>query len=319
MSVRTERYTIRPFRGLESADSALKNVVLTVDGQDQKPGSVVLSDDALAKASLALKLPGSAVDLRKAVDETRVPDVDCCLVVLATANGLRTSAILFRKALHEDDFPEIFSIDRDAAPLILRNKSGFKITVAIALLNELQPQELRPHTAGTWLARRDFRVGPELDVSLFTPEPLTEATRTWLKLPEGTLSYVDVPDSVITSESIGDEVKVYLDEDTLNTLLRNPTDPLSRQIQTDLAATTLNVVAQTMVRAIQLETETFTVTEAEVGAYPAVASFIKTLAGRLGRDVGTVIRLAQESDRLRAEIQSAFGLRASTARALREG
>jgi len=319
MSVRTERYMIRPFRGLDSADTALKNVALTVDGQHQEPGSVVLSNDALSNSAFALKLPGSAVELRKAVDETQVPDVDCCLVVLATANGLRISTILFQRALHEDNFPDVLNINRDSAPLILRNKAGFKITVAIALLNELQPQDLRPHTAGTWLARRDFRVAPELDVSLFTPEPLTEATRAWLKLPEGTLSYIDVPESVITSESISDEVKVYLDEDTLNTLLQNPSDPLSRQIQTDLAATTLNVVVQTMVRAIQSETSTFNVTEVDIGGYPAVESFIKTLAGRLGRDVGTVIRFAQESDRLRAEIQSSFGLRASTARALREG
>ena len=129
----------------------------------------------------------------------------------------------------------------------------------------------------------------------------------------------DVPDSVINSDSIADDVKVYLDEDTLNTLLRNPSDLWSRQLQTDLAGHTLNVIAQSMIRAIQSERNTNRVTESEISDYPRVAEFFKTLASRLNRDVSSVVKIAHEPDRLRAEIQSVFGLRLLTESALREG
>lgn len=319
MSVRTERYTIRPFLGLESADAVLNPVRLKIDDTEYEAGSLVLPDDALLTGALQLIMPGSADDLRRAVEETKVPEVDCALAVFATANGLRTSQVLFRRSLNLEDFPDALQIDRDEAPLILQNKSGFKITLAIALLHDLQPQFLRPHAAGTWLARRDFRLTPERNNSIFSPEPLNEATRAYLGLPEGTLSYVDVPDTVINCDSLADEVKVYLDEETLNTLLRNPSDPMSRQLQTELAATTLNVIAQSMIRAIQAEAGIFRVTEAEIGGYARVSEFFKTLASRLSRDLGTVISLAHEPDRLRAEIQSVFGLRGLTERALKEG
>lgn len=319
MSVRTERYVVRPFLGLAPVDDVLDCVRLKVKGEEHAPGSVVLADGDLTNAALVLTLPESVEALRQAVEDTKVPEVDCGLVVFATAFGLRSSVILLRRSLILDDFPSELPIDRSVAPLVLANKSGFKITVAVALLHQLQRQTLRPHVAGTWLARRDFRVVPERDDSVFDPEPLDDKARSYLGLPEGTLSFVDVPDSVISCDSLADEVKVYLDEDTLNTLLRNPDDPLSRQIQAELAATTLNVVAVTMIRAIQSESNAVTITQAEVEGYPTAATFFKTLAGRLGRDVGSIMKMAHEADRLRAEIQSAFGLRTLTERALREG
>jgi len=319
MSVRTETYTVRPFLGLESADEALKGVRLAIGEEVHDPGSAVLSDYALTQEPLVLNLPDSAEYLRKAVEATKVPDVDCGLVVFASAQGLRTSVIIFRRSLNLDDFPSKLTIDRAMAPLVLSNKSGFKLTVALVLLNELQPHSLQPHAAGTWLARRDFRFSPERDDSIFSPDPLSEETRKYLDLPAGTLSFVDVPESVINSDSIADEVKVYLDEDTLNTLLRNPSDPWSRQLETDLAAHTLNVIAQSMIRAIQSERNTNRVTESEISGYPRVAEFFKTLASRLNRDVNSVVKIAHEPDRLRAEIQSVFGLRLLTESALREG
>lgn len=317
--VRTERYVVRPFLGLESADAALKDVRLVVNGETYESGSVVLSDEDLTQAEISVLLPSDGEALRKSLEESQVPEVDCGLVVLATAANLRASVLLLEKSLNLDDFPETLQINRHLAPLVLANKSGFKITVAIVLLHQLQPQHLRPRLAGTWLARRDFRITPERDDSVFDPAPLTDEMRAYHRLPKGTLSFIDVSKSVISCESLADEIKVYLDEDTLNTLLRNPSDPLSRQIQAELAATTLNVVAVTMIRAVEEEAGFVSVTESDLAEHSRAADFFKTLASRLGHDVGTVISMAQEPDRLRAEIQSAFGLRGLTERALREG
>jgi len=317
VSIRTEQYSVRPFKGLTDVSQILKPVRLAVKGNDHQPGAVVLPEEELVESQLTVRIPVSADSVLAAIESTGIPEVDCKLVVVANANGLRASTVIAQMPV--DAFTDEVVIDRSTMPLVLQNKSGFKLTVAIVLLTQLQPVPMRPHLAGTWLAKETWSLSPERDVSAFNPSPLTDEIRESLRLPEGTLNFVEVSESVIHAENLDDEIAVYLDEAALNTLLANPDDPVARQMQADLAATTLSVVAAEMIRGIQRETKREAVSAQDLAEFPVAAGLFNELASRLGRGLNQTIDVAQKPDRLRAEIQSAFDVRKLTDAALREG
>jgi hypothetical protein len=310
---RSESALIRPFINLHHADAPLENVRLLVGDAEHEPGAVVLPEEELAGARLAVMLP-EPDNIRAAVEKTPVPVVDCGLVVLATGRTHRATHVILQHYLRIADYDSELLLDRSKADLVLNDRAGFTLTVAVVLLNGLVPEPLRPHMAGTWLARRDFRVSVEQSETSFSPEELTQAIREHHGLPEGSLRYVHV-EGVLDEEELSDAVRVYVDADVLSLLLANPTDSSALQMQIELAIHATEMVAIAISRELSEGGEP---TPEALEVYPAALRFFQNLARTLKTDLAAALALADEPSRLRAHLEAAFDARKASVVALKE-
>ncbi|GAA2079856.1 hypothetical protein GCM10009821_20150 [Aeromicrobium halocynthiae] len=316
-SVRSEKYVIRPFNGLDAAENVLEDLVLRIDDLEHEPGSIVVDAPTLASAKMALRLP-SGSDLGDAVDSTPLGSADCGLVVVARALSNRWSHVVLRDYVRHLDLDGDFEIDRDADRLVFADAGGFVITVAIVLLHELQPEPLRPNSPGTWLARRDFRVVPERAEFSFSPDELTDELRKQFSLPSNAPSFVHVDiDQMIGADDVSEAVSVYLDSSILRLLQQSQTDPLALQIQSELAVTTMAAVARGGLAAMA-ESLDYEPGAPDVEDYPAIASFYAQLTRRLGRQsMSALLDLIRDPDAFAAHLRAAFDVKKHTLAALK--
>lgn len=313
-TTRSESALVRPFAGIGDADTPLDVVRFLVNADEHQAGAVVLSDDVLATAKFAVRLP-TADDVRAAVQKTVVPHVDCGLIVMATARSHRVSKVLLHEHLRTADWPTQITFTRSDTDLIFNDRAGFTLTVAVVLLNDLSPKPLRPNMAGTWLARREFKVSPEVDETSFSPEPLTDEIREHLGLPKGVLRFVEV-DGVLDEENLSDAVRVYVDEEVLNLLQANQTDSAAIQLQIELAVQATETVAVAIAKDLA-HGAVPTVDSLETS--PAAKRFYENLARTLGTTLADILELAtNQAPALRAFLEAAFDMRAATSTALKE-
>lgn len=314
-STRSESALVRPFSGIDEADVPLDAVRLTVGSVEYEPGAVVLSEDDLASSSFKLTLPDPD-ELLKGVQNSVVPDVDCGFVVVATGRTHRTSHVLQQTYAHKGGYDAELVLNRADAELIFNDRAGFSLTLAVVLMHDLTPEPLRPHMAGTWLARRDFRVSLEEEETAFSPEPLTPELLDFYKLPAGTLRYVHV-EGVLDGDDLSEAVFVYVDSEVLNLLLDSPTDASVVQMQIELAIQVTEAVAQAISRELR-EGSTSEPTPESLEPYAAALRFFQNLATILKTDVAHAMSLAAEPNRLRAFLEAAFEMRSASAVALKE-
>lgn len=314
-TIRSETALIRPFSNIEAADIPLDEVRLVVGGEEFEAGAVVLADEVLKSARLQLRLPGP-LDVRAAVAQTIVPEQDAALAVIGTAKTNRVSKVFLLEYLKPGAWNAELDLDRAIADLVLNDRQGFSLTVAVILRHNLSAEPLRPSMAGTWLARREFSVGPERQDSSFSPEELTEDVRKQFGLREGVQRFVFV-DTWQDAEILSDAVRVYLDPDTLHLLLANLSDPISIQLQADLAVYATETVATAIAR--DLMTGDHIAAPSELEAYPAAKRFFENLSRRLDLDVADAIGIAtNDPSLLRAHLEAAMDLRTVTTNALKE-
>jgi hypothetical protein len=314
-STRSESALVRPFAGIEQADAPLDDVRLTINETVYLPGAVVLPEEDLATATIAVTLPDPSV-LLAAVKQTVVPDVDCGLVVFARGRTHRTSHVLLESYVQKEDYDTDLMLDRGSADLIFNDRAGFVLTIAVVLMHDLTAAPLRPHMAGTWLARRDFRVGPEEEETSFSPEALTAEIRDFYGLPAGTLRYVQV-EGALDADDLSEVVHVYVDPEVLNLLLANSTDSSAIQMQIELAIQATETVAQAISRDLS-EGGSIEPSPDALEAYPGPLGFFQNLARTLDTDVSHALSLAAEPNRLRAFLEAAFEMRTASATALKE-
>jgi len=313
--MRSETALVRPFARIVTADKPLDEVIFTVGGKVVEPGSVVLPSETLSAADFRLTLPAPDA-VRSAVESTCVPMVDCGLVVLGTAHSHRASQVFLQQYLRIADWPTEMELHRNDADLILNDSAGFTLTVAVVLLNDLSAEPLRPSMAGTWLARREFRVSPEAVDASFSPEELTDEVRKFHNLPNGVLRYVHV-DEVLEEETLSDAVHVYVDPEVLRLLLANPADSSAVQLQVELAIQTTETVAVAIAR--DLTSDGSPPTPEMLEGRPAAKRFYENLARTLKCSVADALELStNQCARLRSHLEGAFDMRKVTSSALRE-
>lgn len=314
---RSETAVVRPFTGLRDADAALEPVRLALDDEEYEQGSIVVQADFLTKAKVGLRLPTSD-DVRAGVEGTTVSVADCELVVLGTAHTNRASQVLFRVALDGDDWATPIPLKRKYADLVLNDRHGFGLTVAIVLMRDREPKPLHPHVAGTWLARRDFKVSPESEDTSFSPEPLNDDIRRLFELPPGVMRYVHVDDdTVLDTEELSDAVRVFADEDLLNMLFADPKEPSAEQMQTELALLATDTTAVAIARALADDGEVPGPEALE--DHPAASRLYERLAKVTKLSVGDLLNLAIDNQPvLRAHLEAAFDLQSATLKALKE-
>lgn len=313
-NVRAENATIRPFRDIGAADVALADVRLRVNDEEVEPGPVVLAPATLADSKLTLVLPD--VDLvRDQIARTGLHVPDCGVVIIGTGRSHRgASKVVYCEHLNKADYPTAFPLRRAPDDLALSDRQGFTITVGIVLLVDYQTSEpLRPNMAGTWLARRDFKVSPERDQTSFSPEPMTEQVRKDNHLPEGVMRYVHYM-SVTSADDISEVVRVYVDPTVLNRLYANETKASSLKEQTELAVQAYSVVATAMVDEIRGEIDGEP-TESDLAKFPVAEHLFEFLANTLsdatGKDVSVsnVLRHVKTPGLLAAHLEAAFKMR----------
>lgn len=314
-ATRSETAVIRPFSSIDAADACLEDVRLIVNGIESEEGAVVLDEEQLASAHLIVRLP-DASRVREGVAKTNVSTVDCGLVVLAAARSNRIADVMIQEYLNSGDWPAELVLDRESSDLILRDLAGFTLTVAIVLLHDLQPEPLRPHMAGTWLARREFSISPEREDTSFSPEELTEEIRLHHHLPQGVLRFVSVGEWQ-DADLLSDEVHVYVDPEVLSLLLANPSEPSSVQMQIELALQATETVAGIIAR--DVTEESLSPNDRSLDSFPAAKRFFEIIARNINLSVGECLTVAaQEPAILRAHLEAAFKMRAATSAALKE-
>lgn len=320
--VRAENTTIRPFKNIWAADVALEEVTLSVDDEQEPPGPVVLAPDTLATAKLTLNLP-DVEHLRLQVEKTGLYVPDCGLVVLATGRSHRgASRVLYSEHLNKADYPTAYVLPRAHDDLVLSDRQGFTITVAIVLLVDYATAEpLRPSMAGTWLARRDFNVTVERDQTSFCPEPLNDEVRKQNSLPEGVVRFIDYHAGIAAAEDISEVVTVYVDPAVLNRLFANETKAASIKEQTELAVQSYSVIAAAVIDEIRSEI-TGEPTASDLAKYPVAEHLFDYIADVLSEavsedvSVSKVLKLVQRPGLLASHLEVAFSLREMTLQAL---
>lgn len=225
--------------------------------------------------------------------------------------------------LDKADYPTEFFLHRQPGDLVLSDRQGFTITVALVLLVDYQTWDtLRPHMAGTWLARRDFKVSVERDQTSFSPEELTDQVRTDNDLPEGVMRFIQYT-SVVGAEDISEVVRVYVDPTVLNWLYANETRPAALQLQTELAVQAYSVAAASMVDEIRFDIGAEP-GPGDMGNYPVAEHLFEfithTLTDATGKDVtiSEVLKYTKTPGLLASHLEVAFKMRDSTLHALKE-
>lgn len=312
--IRSETTLVRPYAKIDAADAPLDCVRVLVNGAEHAPGAIVLPSEEITGSKISIRLPTSK-ELLDAVDSTVVPTIDCGLVVLASGKSHRASRVIVQSYLKTDDWPQLLELPRQPDDIVLNDRFGFTLTVAVVLLHDLTAEPLRPHMAGTWLARREFTISPEREDTSFSPEALTEEIRAHHQLPAGVLQYVEVG-YWQDADLLSDEVRVYMDPEVLSLLLANPSDGSSVQMQIELAVLATEVVAVTIARELSTSGAA---TESLLGPYAAAARFFANVARTTDLSVDDVLHFAaNEPARLRAHLEASFGANAATVRALKE-
>lgn len=317
MSTRKERYTVRPFDGLDEADEVLAAVRLIVGDVAHEAGSVSVDPAALTSDDFAVVLPAPD-QLVMALAKTPVSAMDCSLVVVASGRTHRVADVLLREyPVASAKHATTFSLVSSASGLSLRDAGGWDVTVAVVLEHGLNEVALQPHRPGTWLARRDFRVVPERDETSFSPQELTDDVRQLYGLPKSAPSFIAVEaDTLLHADSVADAITVYLDRDILRLLQANQSDAVAQQMQAQLAVETMLVIVRSVFAELGAA-GVGNVATSDLDSFPAVKRLFERLARMLKTDLHSTLGVAAKPDELAAHLKGAFGLQTLGVRSLR--
>lgn len=316
MIIRSESRTIRPFEGLGLAEEIFSKTTLLIDNKEYEMGSILLPMSQVKTGFFSLKSNTTLMELQKACDDAGVPHESARYVIYARSRMLRRSTIVYDHPINRKDFLESVEIDRiNEDKLVFGDQSGFEISSALILWNDLEKKPLKVSDVGTWLGRARFRIRPESDFSSFSPLHLDEITRQRLSLREGTYSHIEIQDDILSLEDLSDAVQVYLDEDVLNLLLQDETDGMAKAIQTQLAVTTISSITQFIAQEIKSEGMHFEDLGEDIGAN----RFIRKLASDSKIAPEDLLDLAlTQPNHLVSLIESRFNLSNAIERLLKE-
>ncbi len=243
-----ETRTIRPFTGLGELPSVFDSALLRFG-----------SDSCLANGSVSVDLPSQeflarSVTLEWAADAESFEHFrqrvaasalaagfelhDLTIVVIASSAFLKIADRVFSCPVADlGGLSRVTDLVGNRKPDAFRTPfSGFAVDVYLVLSRPLTPRPLRPHRAGTWLARSQFRVATAQGPALLPPTPLTDEIRQTLGLLAKTLRYVDFRDHDLLQPYVDQERPVfYVDERLLAQMSARRNSAASKALQLQLA------------------------------------------------------------------------------------
>ncbi len=248
MSSRTESRVVRPFAGLGRLGEVLVGSSLLLNGEALEDDSATRTAEQMATDVYELDVNVDLAVIRKAVDSLDIPEVDVGFVIVATGRTLKATIILHKSIVVGDDVPSRLQLSRVDYPEVFGDTRGFTLRCAVVLLHGIQPRPLKPHLAGTWLARRNFSVILESDViGGFNPSRLTAEAKQRFGLPDGTVSYVHVKDSLLEAESLNESVELLIDEQIHDSLYMDQNSSFGQFMQIEFALDFILTVTQAIV------------------------------------------------------------------------
>ena len=272
-----EKRTIRPYTVGSALRSSLDETeVLLDDDLSCKAGSSLTVDDGTfvrREVRLVWAAEGDFdrfwTKLTNAALETGVHPRWLRLVVVARSGSLKLAEKLVDHGLERlEDLERCTRLDLDPSgarrPVFCAGTHGAVIDAYVALSPDWTSGSLAerrlPKRAASWLARATFRLEASAQAAaLFRPRPLTEAMRDELRLPKGTLRFIDLKDQDLEETVEGTpDVDVLVDEDTLAALNANSASKAAVWFQRQLLLDFVNAVVFEYARSADSGTTTTT-------------------------------------------------------------
>jgi hypothetical protein len=320
-TVRTETRVVRPFLGLEHAEELVSQTQLQIGNSKFAAGTIVLPNHRLKERGFVLHLNVKKQDLIKACEEASVSPKNVQYIVFATSKMLRVSTLIYEYSLDSSREPESeLHIDEladdELSRLVFLDSTGFDLYAVLMLANSDKEKALKPSRVGTWLSKAQFSIKPEVDVSSFAPEPLSDSVKVQFGLPRDCFSYIYLAENLLLTEDLSEVVTVYLDPEVLNLLLIDETDDVSKQIQISLVMQTIETILIGIVRALEEDGLTLDDLSTESGAI----RFLDQLSANLkSTSEDLVDSVVSNPASIRASLEAHFKYRAIIEQLLKGG
>lgn len=309
MIVRPEEI-IRPFLGVTEVQNLLDPIELVIDDESiPSAPHVAQVDTYLAdEAEIFLRINDSKQDVRGALRVANVRFENVQLSVWASALSYAHSQLIYQSGLNAFAKASVIPLKCEKTSRIFEDSRGFDLRAWLTLRNDQEQVPLRPHRAGTWLAKREFSVRHPNMGQKFTPVALTQQTRSAMGLPPGTRSYVRIDvDSLASCTDLHEAVVHYVDERVLRLLSVDTDDLAARQLQLQLLTELLMEVMT--VAEILHSSGRWTLAGGDTVPPLLLARLVAQLATAAAIPEGHLLQLARsEPTRLKAHIEDCIGL-----------
>lgn len=310
--------TVRPFQIGDSLDRVLEDAVFRFGADECSAGSRIQVDDVddyrRRRAELAWASEDGFEYFKTSISNMVAAigiDPGALALLVTTATGyLKITEVVFCHPLSDlDNLPAIVNLS-DPRPKALRTGfHGANVAAYLLLIEDIDPQPLRPWRKGTWLARAVFRLVSTSQTSLFRLTPLDETQRDRLGLPQGVVRYIDLGDCEPTQSYDDSNPPIfYVDKELLDLLAARPNSRLSRFVQVQLVQDFIwGVLRSPAVQEEELEDLSWTDLEDTL-----LGKILSLIAGSSASDEWrhTLIKESKEDpDKILALAEDAIGLR----------
>ena len=229
----SSNFLARPFDGIEQFEDVLDTTIVKF-GNDEiyQPGSVELPSSRLPLGEGQIEIY-FAPSLLENLNSQNMDPKSVEIVCFIQGTVIAESQIIYQEKLSTAKSPVVVPLHGN--PLITQSPNGFDIRIALILTKDRGGKDVQLIEAGVWLANIIFRISPYSAQSLFAAAPLDDQLRTSFGLPKECLSYVHIQDDFMLSESLEDQVDIYIDVSVLRLLQESQDSAVANSIQLDLA------------------------------------------------------------------------------------
>ena len=229
----SSNFLARPFDGIEQFEDVLDTTIVKI-GNDEiyQPGSIELPSSRLPLSEGQIEIY-FAPSLLENLNNQNMDPKSVVIVCFIQGTVIAESQIIYQEKLSTAKSPVVVPLHGN--PLITQSPNGFDIRIALILTKDRVGKDVQLIEAGVWLSNIIFRISPYSAQSLFAAAPLDDQLRTSFGLPKGCLSYVHIQDDFMLSESLEDQVDIYIDVSVLRLLQESQDSAVANSIQLDLA------------------------------------------------------------------------------------
>lgn len=309
----SHQFLVRPYEGLDSVKNALDLTQLVIDEERFPAGAVSLPIERLPFQQGSLEIFFDLQEIQDGLASIGLGGADVRIACVVYGSVVAESRVLLDTPLQEAKSPLCAPLS--GAPLIFKSPNGFDVRAFLYLAEDLEPDELRPYVAGTWLSFREFRVSPFSTLSRFSPTPMDDDLRRYFALPVDCMTYIRVGDDLLETESLEDDVDVFLDVSILRLLQESPTSALAKYIQLELAVSTLLAIV-TKVAGMDLGNRIGGISSLDDTAAWALCAELARTSGQLPDEL--LISAREDPGFLRAVVEAHLKTLKTTSLTLRE-
>lgn len=224
LRTRNEGTKLRPFAGLELIEEALEISLMTVSHEFGEysvnfGGQIKVPHRALSRLGFRVDFSNSAQPIRDAVQSAGIPLERVDFVVLARdpgASPIKETALVMRVALPEiHGEVSILAREQDRPRTMVNKHDGFDLEFLLVLNDALPYKALRPRLKGTILATSSVAIHTTDISSGLQPRKLTNPIRQDNELPRDSWIWTSEIDSLVNSQTLGDCLSIYVDDEIL--------------------------------------------------------------------------------------------------------